>query len=183
MNTIKGLLTLQILSENDSRVAASLKGAESRVHSILMLYDKLYSTDNYREMPVREYLESLIDDIAGSFPEYRGVSVETDFQDFILNVKFLSPLGIMINELITNSIKYAFKSKDSGLIKISGQQAGDRVKVIVKDNGSGIPESVDFGNSTGFGLDLVKMLAEQLNGTVEIIRDKGTEIVIQFNVE
>ena len=80
-------------------------------------------------------------------------------------------------------MKYAFQGKGSGLIGISARQKGTGVEVSVKDNGAGIPESVDSGTSTGFGLDLVKMLAEQLNGTVEIIRDNGTEIIIRFDVE
>lgn len=180
MNTIRGLLVLQLSAEKNTEAAASLKDAESRIQSMIMLYDRLDRTENFREMSIKEYLEPLIREIVGSFNNSGIVTIETDIDDFILDVKILSPLGIIVNELITNIMKYAFPEKNSGIIRISASQIRGIVSLHIRDNGAGIPESVDFKKSTGFGLDLVAMLTEQIGGSIRIERGKGTGFVIEF---
>ena len=108
MNTIRGLLTLQLSAVEDPRVIASLSDAESRVQSMILLYEKLYSGENYRELSIKDYLESLIVEVVGSFHNSSIVKIETEIDDVILNVNMLTPIGIITNELITNIMKYAF---------------------------------------------------------------------------
>ena len=180
MNTIKGLLTLQIYSEDDPKVVSSLQSAENRVYSMIMLYDRLYSTNNYRELSVKEYLEPLTSEIIGSFPVSANLTLETEIDNFILNVRLLSPLGIIVNELLTNIMKYAFTEQESGKIFLSAKIENNRVKFVIWDNGVGIPETVNFGSSTGFGLDLVKMLVDQIQGSIRIERNEGTRFVLEF---
>lgn len=182
MNTIKGLLTLQLSAEENPSAAESLRDAESRVQSMIMLYDRLYSTDNFRELSIKTYLEPLTLEIVGSFPNNRIVTVETVIDDFILNVNLLTPLGIIVNELLTNMMKYAFKGRESGVITVSAFMKDSHATVVVKDNGIGIPESVSFENSSGFGLSLVSMLIEQIGGSIRIKRENGTEFVLEFDV-
>lgn len=182
LNTVKGLLALQITAEENPSAAASLRDAESRVQSMIMLYDRLYSTENYREMSVKDYLQSLAEEIIGSFPNRGIMKIETDIEDFILNVNILTPLGIIVNELVTNMMKYAFPGKDSGVLIISAAIKNSHVKIVVQDNGIGIPESVGFNNSSGFGLDLVGMLVEQIGGSVIIERGDGTKFLLEFDV-
>ncbi len=182
MNTIKGLLTLQIAAEESPSATASLRDAESRVQSMIMLYDRLYCTDNYRELSVKDYLTSLADEIIGSFPNREIVKVKTDIEDFILNINTLSPLGIIVNELFTNMMKYAFTGRDSGVITLSASIKENHVKIVVQDDGVGIPESVSFEKSKGFGLDLVGMLTEQIGGSIKIERGVGTSFVLEFEV-
>jgi len=180
MNTIRGLLTLQVAAEKNSEAAASLKDAESRIQSMIMLYDRLDRTENFSEMSIKEYLEPLIREIVGSFNNSRMVTVQTDIDDFILDVQNLSPLGIIVNELITNIMKYAFPGNNSGTIWVSASQIRGIVSLHIRDNGVGIPDSVDFKKSTGFGLDLVAMLTEQIGGSIRIERGNGTGFVIEF---
>ncbi len=182
MNTIKGLLTLQLSAEENQSAAASLRDAESRVQSMILLYDRLYCTDNYRELSVKDYLQKLAEEIVGSFQNRGIVKVETEIDDFILNVQKLSPLGIIVNELFTNMMKYAFTGRDSGVINLRASMKDNRVKIIIQDNGVGIPEAIDFKRSTGFGLDLVEMLMEQIGGNIKIERGDGTRFVIEFDV-
>ncbi len=182
MNTIKGLLTLQIEAEENPSATASLRDAESRVQSMIMLYDRLYCTENYREFSVRDYLTALAEEIIGSFPNRGIVKVETKIEDFILNINTLSPLGIIVNELLTNMMKYAFVGRDSGVITISASMKDNRAIVVIQDNGIGIPESVSFEKSKGFGLDLVSMLTEQIGGSIRIERGEGTKFLLEFDV-
>jgi two-component sensor histidine kinase len=125
-------------------------------------------------------LLSLVDEIIGNFPNGNMVKVEKNIGDFILDVKRLQPLGIIINELITNVMKYAFKGRESGLITVSATDTDGHVAISIQDNGNGIPESINFENSTGFGLHLVRILTQQLNGTIEIERGNGTKIVLEI---
>lgn len=182
MNTIKGLLTLQITAEENQTVKSSLRDAESRVQSMIMLYDRLYCTDNYRELTIKHYLQSLIESIIGSFLNSGIVKVTTEIDDFILNVQALTPLGIIVNEILTNIMKYAFIGRDSGEISISAKKHGSRVIISIKDNGIGIPETISFEQTTGFGLSLVYLLVEQLDGAIRIDRDNGTGFVLEFDV-
>ncbi len=182
MNTIKGLLTLQIEAETNQSAAEALKDAEGRVQGIIMLYDRLYCTDNYRELSVREYLEPLVEEVVNSFPNRDIVTVQTDIQNSILNVQLLTPLGILVNELLTNMMKHAFAGRETGVIFLSVSQNENRISVILKDDGIGLPESVSLINSTGFGMMLVGMLLEQMGGTMQIDIDNGTKFTIEFTI-
>lgn len=182
MTTIKGLITLQIASETNSSAVASLQDAESRVQSIIVLYDRLYCTDNYRELSLKDYLEPLVEEIAGNFHSQLKVKLVKKIDDFILNVRILSPLGIIVNELLTNILKYAFTGKDSGLITVSASLNKNRATISLQDNGIGISESISFENSTGFGMQLVRMLTEQIGGSIRIERGEGTKFVLEFSI-
>ncbi len=179
MNTIKGLLTLQIDAEKNDSAKESLIVAESRVQSIIMLYDRLYLTDNYREMSLRNYLQPLAEEIIGGFSSASEVNIKTDIEDLILDVKLLSPIGIIVNELITNMMKYAFTGRKNGLINISAKKKEQTFQIIIEDDGVGIPESISFEHSTGFGLQLVNMLISQIGGTIRIERGPGTKFIFE----
>lgn len=182
MNTVKGLLTLQISAEENPKVAASLRDTESRVQSMIILYDRLYSTEHYRELSVKEYLQSLIDEIVFSFPKSSIVKIETEIEDFILNVNILSPLGIILNEILTNIMKYAFTDRDSGEITLTAALNQNHVRISIQDNGIGFPESIDFRNTKSFGLDLVNMLTEQIGGSIKLERGEGTRFILEFDI-
>lgn len=182
MNTIKGLLTLQIAAETNHSAAEALRDAEGRVQGIIMLYDRLYLTDNCRELSVREYFEPLMDEVVNSFPNRDIVVVHTDIQDLILNIQFLTPLGILVNELLTNMMKHAFTGRHAGRVSLSVSQKENHITVILEDDGIGLPESVSLVDSTGFGMMLTGMLIEQMGGTIHIDRDSGTKFTIEFNM-
>lgn len=182
MNTIKGLLFIQANSMEDSKAADALKDAQGRVQSMMILYDKLYQSPAFRELPVNDYLPSLIKEIVENFNNCGAVKVETEFDNFVLDMSIIQPLGIIINELLTNIMKYAFSGRDDGLIKVSASLNNNKVSVVIADNGIGLPEAINFKNSTGFGMKLVSLLTEQIKGTLKIERGDGTRFVIEFDV-
>lgn len=180
MNIIKSLLSIQAATLKDASAIAALEDAGSRVQSMMMLYEKLYQSVSYSAISVKEYLPPLVDEILANFPNSKDVKVEKAIDDFILDIGRLQPLGIIINELLTNIMKYAFIGRDDGLIKISISSEASAITLVLQDNGNGMPESVDFKGSTGFGLQLVEMLTKQLGGSIRIERDKGTRIILVF---
>jgi PAS domain S-box-containing protein len=179
LHTILNLLSLQAGSEETPEVRSKLKDAVGRVRSMTVLYDKLYRSDTFSELSMTDFLPPLIDQIVGVFPSSPPVRTEVRVEEMVLSSKILSPLGIIINELITNSMKYAFKGRDSGVITVTVTRKDGRVTIVYEDNGVGLPESVDFTNPGGFGMQLIQMLTEQIDGTVHIERQAGTKYVIE----
>lgn len=180
MNTIRSLLSLQAGMSSKEPVKAALEDAANRVQSMSFLYDELYRSENFRIIAVRDYLSSLGCEIISNFPNSNSIKLETDIQDFVLDARKLQPLGIIVNELLTNAMKYAFKGKAGGRLSLSASKDGEQVKVVVEDDGIGMPEHVSFEDSTGFGLQLVNALAQQLKGDIRIERGNGTRVVLSF---
>ena len=185
MAIIKGLLTLQSKTlENNPEAVTALKEAENRVKSMLLLYDKLFLSSDYVNVSTKKYFESLIDEIVQNFPNKDIVKVEFDIADIILDAKIIFNLGIIINELITNTMKYAFVGKEQGKIKTSLSIDEGHAIIDIQDDGIEIPESISFGNpAAGFGFKLVSMLINQLNGSIKIERGNGTKFTVKFNIE
>jgi len=183
MNNVIGIMTLQSSTLTDSSAIAALKNARGRVKSMMVLYDKLYRSKDFKKISFKEYISSLVDEIICNFPNSEIVKVEKNIDDFISDVNTLSTCGIIINELLTNIMKYAFDGRDSGLITISSVMASDgRVKITIADDGIGIPEFIDIANSKGFGLKLVDMLTSALHGTIKIERDNGSKFILEFEL-
>jgi len=182
MNTVSSLLSLQAGSLSEPAAIHALEEAGNRVRSMAMLYDQLYRSVDYTNLPANTFLAPMIDEILSNFPNRKKVNVEKNLDDFILDSRRLQSLGIIINELLTNIMKYAFIGKDSGLITISVKNSDNKVLLTVQDNGNGIPASVNFEISSSFGLQLVYALSQQLAGTIHIERGHGSKVVLEFKV-
>lgn len=186
MNTIMSLLTLQAASLDEQTGINVLNDAANRIHSMVILYDQLYKSMNYEEISAKDYLGDLIDKVIEIFPKAIPIHVTKDIEDIALKVNKLQPLGIIVNELLTNIMKYAFNGRESGTIKICfyTKRKDTTEKPLmcleIQDNGNGIPESIDFDNSSGFGLMLVGILTKQIEGTASIERGAGSTITIDF---
>jgi len=182
IGTMMSLLSLQAGSAKDPTVIKALNDAENRLYSMGVLYDKLYRSDNFAEISVKEYLPALVEAIVKVFPNSGIVEIESRVDDFRLGINILSSLGIMVNEIITNSMKYAFTDRDKGVIEIAAIQQGNRVTVTIGDNGIGLPKSVAIETSDSFGMLLIETLTEQLRGAIRIERKKGTRYILEFDV-
>jgi len=183
MNTIAGLLLLQAEIESNTDVKKILTDVASRVKVMQVLYDKLYLSVKTCEMSLNDYFPDLIIEITSIFPQRESVTVNTQIEDIVLRAQTLSILGIIINEQITNSMKYAFAGCENCEISITASRIVDSVIMVYEDNGAGISEYISFENSSGFGMLLVGMLVDQIDGKITIERDKGTRIILEFNME
>ncbi|MBP7737366.1 MAG: PAS domain S-box protein [Spirochaetes bacterium] len=182
MSTMTSLLSLQADMLKDQSAVNALLEARNRVQSMSTLYDSLYQTENIQQMSIGYYLSTLVERIISLFPAGAAMTIEKRIDNFTMDVKKLLPLGIIVNEIVTNAMKYAFAGRNSGVITVSTSIQGKRATVIIGDNGIGIPEPVDIDHSTGFGLMLVGILAKQIAGTIRIERGGGTRFAIEFNV-
>ncbi len=183
MNTMIGLLSLQAGIVADLPTSAALQDAMGRLQSMGVLYERLYQSENISELSVRDYLPTLAEEIVSMFPNAGKAAIAGNVEDFSLGAKQLSILGIIVNELITNSMKYAFAGRDNGVITLCASAIGGHARFLVADDGVGIPESIDFAGSHSFGLQLVQLLTEQLHGTIRMERGEGTRFILEFDTE
>lgn len=179
MGNIMGLFALQAMDLKEPTAVAALEEASGRVQTMMVLYDKLYQTTQYGRLGAREYLSSLIDEILGNFPLYRTITVEKAIDDIELDEKTIQPLGIILNELLTNVMKYAFVGRDGGVIQVSLGRTDGRLHLVVRDNGNGMAAPAE-GERRGFGLELVKTLVEHQRGTLRIDRSSGTTVSLEW---
>ena len=183
MGIVRSLLALQANSTREPAVIMALTDARNRLQSMSILYEKLYITPDYTELSIKDYLSSLVDEILANFPESRMITVEKNIQDFFLDIKRLQSIGIILNELLTNSMKYAFQGKEQGLMTVSVSKKDNDVMISIQDDGTGFPESVSVENSYGFGLQLVHALAQQLDGMLRVERNAGTNTILEFKIQ
>ncbi|MDA8427495.1 MAG: PAS domain S-box protein, partial [Treponema sp.] len=180
MSAVQSFLALQASGEDEPAAVAALEEAAARIRSMGALYDRLYQGGDYESLSLRDYVPALAKDIVGNFPNRDSVELRIEVGDFRLGPAVLQPLGIILNELLTNAMKYAFAGRTAGSIDLSIRREGSAVRLELRDDGVGIPEGVDFGTSTGFGLTLVAALTLQLAGTIAIGRGEGTRISLSF---
>ncbi len=178
--TISSLLSLQAYAAKDAVTVDALQDAGSRVQSMMVLYNRMYQTESFNYMPICDYLPSLVEAIMAGFPQRSAVTIEQDFDTSVVDMKKMQSIGIITNELLTNIMKYAFRDRPTGVISLAAHTIGDKVHVVVQDNGVGLPDSVNAGTTTGFGLMLVGRLIEQMAGTLRIERQNGTSFVMEF---
>jgi PAS domain S-box-containing protein len=180
LNVLGSLLSLHAQTVEEQSARTALEEAKGRIQSMSLLYDKLYRSPDFTELSIKEFLSDMIDEIVANFPNSTMVKVEKDIQDFIVDAKRLQSLGIVINELLTNVMKHAFKGRENGSIAIFATVVDGTMAISVQDDGNGIPEHVSFENSNGFGLQLIQVLTRQLEGKIRVERGKGTKVVLEL---
>jgi len=181
--SIWSLLRMQARSTVNPEAQAVLREAISRVQSMGVLYDKLLNTKGYRDIPVKDYFEDLIASIIVCFfTDNAAITLNKEIADFNLDTKKLYPLGLIVNELLTNCIKNGFRGKDSGTIDLALTKREQEIVLTVRDDGNGLPENFDMNKAAGLGLMLVQGLTQELSGTFTISSDHGVKSVVTFDI-
>ncbi|MCX6692421.1 MAG: PAS domain S-box protein [Methanoregula sp.] len=181
LQIISSLLSLQINKISDPRTIEALKDSQTRVMSMALVHEHLYRGEDFSRIDLSDYIHALGTNL---FQSYKAADERIQFEQEIpeinVDINTAIPLGLIINELITNSLKYAFKEKKDGLLSITATEDAQSLNIIVRDNGSGIPEGITLENQTSLGLRLVSRLTSQLHGTVVIDSSEGTKFVFTF---
>ena len=180
LQVISSLLNLQSQGIQDEKTLAVFQESQNRIRSMALIHEKLYRSSDLARVDFAEYIRNLASFLIRS---YRSRAVRLDLQaaDIYLSIDNAVPCGLIINELISNALKHAFVDGREGEICVLMQQLADQqVKLIVRDNGVGLPEGVDYMNTGSLGLQLVTMLVQQLDGTIEIRNNVGAEFEITF---
>ena len=180
MNMVINLLTLQADELGDAQPSSVLRNAVGRIKSMGVLYDKLYRSESLTAISIREYLAALIKDIVTIFPDRYKVELDLNIEDIVVDVQRLSCVGMIVNELVFNSMKYAFNGKERGTISVDAHRTHAGVSIAIEDNGNGMPLIDTSRTPDTFGLKLVYGLTEQLCGTLAQEPCAGTRFVLEF---
>ncbi len=179
LQLISSLLTLQGRSINDENVIQAINEGKSRVRSMAIIHQDLYNRENLTGLSVRTYLSKLSKELFDTYNiDKDRIKLNTNIEDLELDIDTMVPLGLIINELITNSLKYAFPGNEKGEIFISLSEQDNRLKLRIEDNGIGYDETKI--NNQSFGSTLLRALTNQLNGTLTINSKNGTEVKIEI---
>ncbi len=182
MQIISSLLSLQAGSIEDPRVADLFEASQNRIRSMALVHERLYGTEDLSRVEIGSYIRSLANDIITSHGANVAVDVEADEIVFGLDVAI--PCGLMLNELIVNAVKHAFPNGRKGSLRITlSRQEDQRYLLTIQDDGIGLPPGVTPATTASLGMRLVKTLAGQLHGTVEIERKNGTIVTIRFSAD
>ncbi len=181
LQIISSLLNLQSEYVKDERDRELFINTQNRVKSMALIHSKLYQSDNISQINIKEYITNLAEDLLISYQTRSNIQLETDLVDVFFNLETAIPCGLIVTELITNSLKYAFEPGQEGKISINlKSDPEENLTLIIRDNGKGIPESIDFQKTNTLGLELVNMLVKQIEGSIELDRSQGTEFTIKF---
>ncbi|MDD3090865.1 MAG: PAS domain S-box protein [Methanoregulaceae archaeon] len=181
MQVISGFLQLQSLYIHDQDSLEKLEECQMRVKTMALVHEKLYQSGNLGYINTREYIESLVTDLMNSYALQTDISVSQDIDDVDINLDIAVPCGLILNELLTNALKYAFRGRDSGTISIAMHLGMDhRFSLVVSDDGVGLPEGLDIENAETLGLQLVTVLVRQIGGEMNVEGDGGTTFLIDF---
>jgi PAS domain S-box-containing protein len=181
MQIISSLLSIQTRYVDDEESINVLKESQNRVKSLAMIHEKLYKSKNFNKIYLLEYIESLVWDLFYSYAIEKGrIKPILDIDDIKLNIETSVPCGLIITELVSNCLKYAFPDQSEGELMVSLKIIDDFYELTICDNGIGIPENIDFFNTDSLGLQLVNSLTDQIDGEIDFDRSNGTKFTITF---
>jgi two-component sensor histidine kinase len=185
LQTVSSLLSLQSESISDKGAFDAVQESKNRVTSMALIHQKLYQGENLAAIEMRDYFETIGKAIIDSFgKKAEHISLKVEMKDVELDVDTAVPIGLITNELITNSIKHAFPNKQEGRIFISlSQEENGLLKLNITDNGQAASNESTVKKEKGFGTLLIQLLTTQLGGKLEKSTEAGTTTVIQFPLQ
>ncbi|HEY3361702.1 MAG TPA: PAS domain S-box protein [Methanosarcina sp.] len=191
LQVISSLLDLQAEKFRDKEVLEAFRESQSRVLSMSLIHEELYKGKGADTLDFSIYLQNLAENLFQTYSlSSKNIHLNTDLEEnTFFDMDVAVPLGIIVNELVSNSLKHAFTEGEEGEIRvklcreeINDEMSKFRFSLTVSDNGKGIPENLELENLESLGLQLVSTLVDQLNGKIELKRDLGTEFKILFDV-
>ncbi len=180
LQVISSILNLQSSFVTDDNTLGILQESRNRIRSMAIIHENLYRTEDFSSINFATYLQNLTANLVASYRITEGVSLNSSLDNIDLILDQAIPCGLLVNELITNSLKYAWKDGERGTITLDLKQKGKIVTLIVADDGVGLPMKFEEMNSDTLGLQLVITLVEQLEGEVQVDTQKGTKYLIKF---
>lgn len=182
MQIIISLLSLQSGYTDDENTKNILRDCQNRVQSMGMIHESLYSSNDLTSINFSDYIKKLIKELIISYGvTNEKIKFKIDIEDVKLSIDTAIPCGLLINELISNSLKHAFPNGEGEIYVYFHKVKDDNFKLIIGDNGIGFPPELDLKKTTSLGLSLVDSLAKQLDATIELHKNGKTEFVMNFS--
>ncbi len=182
MQVISSILNLQSSYVDDEVALDMLRESQDRIKSMSFVHESLYQSNKLAEVNFAEYIKNIARNLYHSYGRMEGgITMNYELQDIYMNLDTSIPCGLIINEIVSNSLKYAFLDREKGNILINFSKLSDgKLKLIISDDGIGLPENFDIENADSLGLQLVTTLTTQIGGELVIDSKKGTSFSIVF---
>ncbi|QUH22950.1 response regulator [Methanobacterium alkalithermotolerans] len=181
LQIIVSLLSLQAKYFNDPGINNFFRDYVNQIKSMAMIHEKMYQSNDLNRINFTEYLPGLFSQLSSSYNKHSKVNILFQADEILLNLESAIPCGLIINELVTNSLKHAFPFQRPGKIKIELFRLDDgKICLNIYDNGKGIPPEIEFPQKGSFGFRMVYTLVNQLGGTIKLDKNRGTHFMIIF---
>ncbi|MEO8415482.1 MAG: sensor histidine kinase [Ginsengibacter sp.] len=181
LQVISSLLDLQSLTIKDKQASEAIKESRNRVYSMALIHQNFYKEEKLLGIEMKDYINKLVESLFQSYNSgEQKISLETDIDPVLLDVDVVIPIGLVLNELISNSLKYAFNNETPGKLQIAFKKNGDEMLLKVKDNGRGFPIGMNVFKSQSFGYKLIKAFAQKLKARLEVYNDDGACILLHI---
>ncbi|MGZ7044651.1 MAG: histidine kinase dimerization/phosphoacceptor domain -containing protein, partial [Methanobacterium sp.] len=183
LQIISTLLELQSDEIDDEKIVENYRESQNRIQSIALIHERMYQSEDLSNIDLSSYITTLISDLFDSYGAISDhIKTEITVPKMVFSIETSIPLGLVINEIISNSLKYAFKGVDNPKISVLLKSlGGNKYKLDISDNGIGFPENIDYKNTSSLGLQLVNALVDQIEGEIKLVEGKGTHFEITFN--
>jgi PAS domain S-box-containing protein len=183
MQIISSLLSLQETYIKDPSVQKAFRESQTRIRAMAMIHERLYQSEDLARIDIDEYIETLAADLFRTYNVTPGaVSFKNEVNGIYLKLDIAIPCCLLIHELLSNSLKYAFPKGRRGEIIVTFKSEKNQYYLTVKDNGIGFPGDLDFRSAESLGMQLVNMFVKKLHGTIELDSRCGTEFKIEFKI-
>jgi len=180
LSIVISLLNLQIRNNPDPQLGRIIHDIEMRIRSMALIHEHLYRSESIDKIPLASYLHSLSTIISGTFSGHR-INLVSQFDKVDVSIETALPLGLIANELIINAFKYAYPFQEKGDIIVSLKPDQENMwAMVIQDNGVGLPDSFSMDSEKSLGMFIVRLLVEQIDGKIDIIRNNGTTFIIRF---
>jgi len=182
MQVIVGLLALQMSKSEDAHLSAALENAQHRIRAMALVHEKLYQSGSVSTLNMKEYLKDLVGSLLKAHQGVRGrVSATLELEEIHLSLDEALPCGLIVNELVSNSLKHAFRERRGGSIRLSLWREGAEARLLYGDDGPGLPAGLELSKVDSLGLKLVYNLAvRQLRGTMTLTQEPPAEFSFRF---
>ncbi|MEQ8974049.1 MAG: PAS domain S-box protein [Coleofasciculus sp. C1-SOL-03] len=184
LNVVSSLLELQADSITEPHIGKLFEESQNRIYSMALIHEKLYRSPTIGQINLEDYIQDLANNLFDSYNVNEDcIQLHITVEPIFLNIETATPCGLIINELVSNSLKHAFPDeREGGIVAIDCHQQSDgQIHLVISDNGIGFPEALDFQDTESMGFQVVCTLIEQLEGTIELQRTPGTVFSIQFS--
>ena len=179
LQVISSILNLQSSLVTDQKTLEILKESQSRIRTMSFIHESLYRAKDFSEIDFAEYLINLSKNLVNSYSISHSVKLKLDVKKVSLNLDQAIPCGLIVNEVITNSLKYAFPEGD-GIIELSVSENDQEITLSISDNGVGLPKDVQEKSQNSLGMQLIEALTDQLDGQMKIENNTGTKYLLTF---
>lgn len=180
---ISSLLSLQEMKfDSNSEIKNAFQESKNRIKSMAAVHEKLYLSENLAEINFKDYIEFMADELHKIYIDRNHVELIFDLDKIFLSIEKAIPCGLILNELLTNAFKYAFKEINNGEIAVSFKKTKNQsYNLTIQDNGNGMPDYINFDQPISLGFELVHRLTEQINGRIEYTSDHGSKFTLIFD--